>query len=401
MNSCKAILMLLAATAGCASTVFAQDKPLKIGVIADMSGLYADMTGMGSVKSVEMAVQDFGGKLGERRIEIVTADHQNRADTASAIVRKWFTADGVDVVVNAAGSAVALAVTEVSKSTNKAALITGAVSDRLSNDACTPNHVHYGIDNYALVHGTVGALMGQGKKSWYFVVADYAFGHSFLSEAAPFIEARGGTILGSVKHPINSPDMSSFLLQAQSSKAEVVALANGGSDTVTAVRQAQEFGLQKGGQNVAAMIGFLTDIHAMGLPTAQGLMLTTPAYWDLDDRSRAFSERFFKAVGRMPTFCQQADYSATLAYLRAALKVGSTDGAKVISEMKGKPIDDMFAQGGYIREDGLLIHDVYLAKVKTPEASKRPWDYLEITATIPGEKAFRPISESRCPLIKK
>ncbi|WNJ88808.1 ABC transporter substrate-binding protein [Bosea sp. 685] len=378
-----------------------QQAPLKIGVVADMSGMYSDMTGTGSVEAVKLAVQDFGGKLNGRSIEVVSADHQNKGDIASSLVRKWFDADGVDVVVNAAGSAVALAVVAIAKNANKTALITGAVTDRLSNEACTPNSVHYGIDNHALVVGTVDALLAQGKKKFFFIVADYAFGHSFLAQARPYIEAHGGQVVGSVRHPLNSADMSSFLLQAQASGADVIALANAGSDTINSVSQAGEFGMTQGKQSVAAMVMFLTDVHSLGLEKSQGLLLTTPSYWNLNDETRAFSQRFNKVVGRMPTFYQQADYSATLAYLKAAEKVGTQDGAKVVAEMKGKPINDGFAQGGMIREDGLLVHDVYLARVKKPSESKAPWDYYDIVAKIPGDKAFRQLDKSECPLVKK
>jgi branched-chain amino acid transport system substrate-binding protein len=388
---------------GAASTVVqaADEKPFKIGVLADMSGLYADMTGTGSVRSVELAVETFGGNLNGRKIVVVQADHQNKPDIASALARRWFTEEGVDVVVNAAGSAVALAVVEMAKSANKAALVTGAVTDRLSNDACSPNHVHYGLDNRALVSGTIKALIAKGKKNWFLIVADYAFGNSFLAEATRFIEGSGGKVVGVAKHPLNASDFASYLLQAQASGADVVGLANAGSDMTSTISQAQEFGLTRSGRDVAAMIMFLTDVHAMGLERAKGTLLTTASYWDMDDASRAFAERFHKSVGRMPSFYQEADYSATLAYLAAASKVRPDDGKAVIAAMKGVPIHDSFARGGMIREDGLLVHDVFLARVKTPQESKRAWDYYEVVATIPGEAAFRPLSESTCPMVKK
>lgn len=399
----RGIIAALAAIAltGSAMAQGTDTRPLKIGVVADMSGMYSDMTGLGSVAAVKLAVEDFGGELNGRPIEVVSGDHQNKADIASALVRKWYSADDVDVVVNAAGSAVALAVVSVAQAENKAALITGAVTDRLSNDSCTPNHVHYGIDNNALILGTVDALLKQGKKKWFFIIADYAFGESLFALAKPYIEANGGSVVGSVKHPLNTPDMSSFLLQAQASGAEVIALANGGSDTINSVSQAGEFGIVEAGQGLAAMIMFLSDVHALGLEKAQGLTLTTPSYWNMDEASRSFAERFHSAMGRMPSFYQEADYSATLAYLKAAAQAGTADGAKVIAEMKGKPIDDAFARGGIIREDGLLVHDVYLAQVKSPEESTRDWDYYNIVATIPGDKAFRPLSDSKCPLVKQ
>lgn len=374
---------------------------LRIGVLADMSGIYSDMTGPGSVKAVELAVHDFGGSLNGKKIEIIQGDHQNKPDIASTLVRRWFDSEGVDVVVNAAGSATALAVVEIAKSYNKAALITGAISDRLTNDACSPNHVHYGLNSHALVNGTVKALIDQGKKTWFFLVADYAFGHSMLAEATKFIEQNGGKVVGSVKHPLNTSDFSSFLLQAQASKAQVVGLANASTDMSNAIAQAGEFGLQKGGQDLAALLIFLTDVNAMGLDRAQNTVLTTASYWDQDEKSRAFAERYYKDIKRMPTFYQQADYSATLAYLQAAKSVGWNDGRAVIAAMKDKPINDFFARGGSIRQDGLLVHDVFLARVKSPAESKKPWDYYQIVSTVPGATAFGSIAASKCPLINK
>lgn len=379
----------------------AAENALRIGVLADMSGIYSDMTGTGSVRAVELAVQDFGGSIDGRKIEIVQGDHQNKPDIASALVRRWFDSEGVDVVVNAAGSATALAVVEIAKTYNKSALITGAISDRLTNDACSPNHVHYGLNSHALVNGTVKALIDQGKKTWFFLVADYAFGHSLLAEATKFIELNGGKVVGSVKHPLNTSDFSSFLLQAQASKAQVIGLANASTDMSNSIAQAREFGLQKGGQDLAAMLIFLTDVNAMGLDRAQNTVLTTASYWDKDAASRAFAERYFQTVKRMPTFYQQADYSATMAYLQAAKSTGWRDGRAVIAAMKDKPINDFFARGGAIRQDGLLVHDVYLARIKSPSESKKPWDYYEIISTVPGAQAFGSMADSKCPLVKK
>lgn len=394
-------LAAIALTILSAAPAKAAEDVLRIGVLADMSGIYSDMTGAGSVRAVELAVQDFGGSINGKKIEIVQGDHQNKPDIASALVRRWFDSEGVDVVVDAAGSAVALAVVEIAKTYNKSALITGAISDRLTNDACSPNHVHYGLNSHALVNGTVKALIDQGKKTWFFLVADYAFGHSLLAEATKFIELNGGKVIGSVKHPLNTSDFSSFLLQAQASKAQVIGLANASTDMSNAIAQAGEFGLQKGGQDLAAMLIFLTDVNAMGLDRAQNTVLTTASYWDKDDGSRAFAERYFQTIKRMPTFYQQADYSATLAYLQAAKSVGWRDGRATITAMKDKPINDFFARGGAIRQDGLLVHDVYLARVKSPGESKKPWDYYDIVSTVPGAQAFGSMADSKCPLIKK
>lgn len=380
---------------------FATNDVLRVGVLADMSGIYSDMTGAGSVRSVELAVADFGGSLNGRRIEVLSADHQNKSDIAVEIARRWYSSGGVDVIVNVAGSAVALSVAEIAKQQNKALLVTGALSDRLSNEACSVNHVHYGIDSYAMAKGTVDAVMGQGKKSWYFLVVDYAFGHSMFNQASGSVVSNDGTVVGAVRHPLNTSDFASYLLQAQASKAQAIGLANAGPDTVKAIAQAQEFGITGGAQSVVAMAMQITDIHAMGLDKAQNIELSVASYWDNDDESRAFAERFYKAISRMPTFYHEADYSATLAYLNSAKTADTKDGKAVIAGMRGKPINDFFARGGVIREDGLLVHDILLTKVKTPGESKKPWDYLKILSTIPGEKAFRPLSESKCPIIAK
>lgn len=391
------IAVLVAATAA----PFTAEKPLRIGVLGDMSGLYSDIGGAGSVRAVELAVEDFGGRPGGRPIEVLQADHQNKVDIASAIAHRWYGEQGVDVIISAMGSAVALAVVEIAKVYNKAAVITGASTDALSNEACSSNHVHYALTNHAFVAGTVNALLQEGKKSWYFLVADYAFGHSLLAEATKLITAHGGAVVGAVKHPLGTQDFSSYLLQAQASKAQIIGLANATTDMTNAVRQAREFGIPGATQDIAAMVVFITDVHAIGLERSQNTLLTTAAYWDIDDNARAFAKRFFARIGRMPTFYQMADYSGTRAYLEAAAKVGTEDGAKTIAAMKGHPIIDFFARGGMIREDGVLVHDVFFARVKTPAESKAPWDYYQILATIPGDRAFNSLSESKCPLVLK
>lgn len=374
------------------SLALAADDVLRIGVLADM-------TGSGTIRAVEFAVSDFGGTVNGRRVEVVSADHQNKPDIAVEVARRWYSNEGVDVIVNATGSAVALSVAEIARQQNKALLVTGALSDRLTNEACSPNHVHYGIDSYAMAKGTVNAIMGQGKKTWYFLVVDYAFGASMFSEASRAISTMNGWVTGSIKHPLNTSDFASYLLQAQASKAQVIALANAGPDTVKSIIQAQEFGIGTGEQSLVAIAMQLSDIHAMGLAKAQNIELSLPSYWDLDDASRAFAERFYKSLGRMPTAYHEADYSATLAYLNSAKTANTKDGKAVIAGMRGKPINDFFARGGQIREDGLLIHDILLTRVKTPAESKKPWDYLQILSIVSGDKAFRPLSESKCPLV--
>lgn len=379
----------------------AEPDTLRIGVLADMSGLYSDMTGRGSVQAVQFAVEDFGGSINGKKIEVISADHQNKADIASGIARKWFDTEGVDVIVNMAGSATALAVVEIAKQKNKVGLVTGALASKLSNEACTPNHLHYGLDTYAVSRSVTRAVTELGMKKWFFITADYAFGQSLQSDAERFIKQAGGTIVGGVRHPLNASDFSSFLLQAQASKADVIALANGGSDFVNAMAQAQEFGITKGKQRVVPLLMFITDLHAMGTAKAQNALTATPFYWDRNDQTRSFAKRFFSKLGKMPGEYQASDYSATLQYLRTVAKVGWGDGRRVVEAMKGKPLDDFYAHGGTIREDGVLIHDLYLARVKGPSESKYPWDYFEIKATIRGEDAFQPLSESRCPLIRK
>lgn len=395
------IVAALVGSVSCPVTASADENTLKIGVLTDLSGLYSDLSGEGTAYATEMAVADFGGTINGKKIVVVRGDHLNKPDVATSIAQRWFDAEGVDVIVNAAGSSVAPAVANVAKARNKVVLISGTVTNSLSQENCTPNHVHYGLDNYALVTGTVSSLLAQGKKTWYFVLADYAFGHTFLKEATTYLNKNGGKVVGSVKHPLSSSDFSSYVLQAQASKAQVVALANAAADTVNSIAQAKEFGLSKGGQDVAAMILFITDVHAMGLERAQNTTLTTAFYWDLDSKTREFSKRFNAKIGRMPTFYQGADYSVTMHFLKTAQKAGWTDGAKVVAAMKNVKIDDFYARGGYIRDDGVLIHDIFRARVKTPEESKGPWDYYEILETIPGEKAFQSLAETRCPLLKK
>lgn len=377
------------------------DDVVKIGVLTDMTGPYADATGPGSVEAVRMAIADFGGKVAGKPIEMVDADHQNKADVGAAIGRRWYENEKVDVIVDFANSAVALAVLELTKQKNKAMLISSAGSSDLTGKHCSPNSVQWTYNTYALANSTARALVKEGAKSWYFVTVDYAFGHALRNDAAKTVEKLGGKVVGDVRHPFNNMDFSSFLLQAQNSKADVIAFANTGSDLANSIRQAQEFGLTQGKQKVAAFLMQTSDIHAIGLKSAQGLMLTTAFYWDLDDKTRAFADKFFAKTKRRPTMVQAGLYSAVTNYLKAIERTGTDDGPKDIAEMKKMPIDDFFARNAFLREDGQLIHDMYLVQVKSPSESKGAWDYEKLVQVIPGKDAFVSPEDSSCALLKK
>jgi branched-chain amino acid transport system substrate-binding protein len=393
-----AILSPLAAPAAHAQI---SDDVVKIGVLTDMTGPYADATGPGSVEAVRMAIADFGGKVAGKPIEMVDADHQNKADVGAAIGRRWYENEKVDVIVDFANSAVALAVLELTKQKNKAMLISSAGSSDLTGKHCSPNSVQWTYNTYALANSTARALVKKGAKSWYFVTVDYAFGHALRNDAAKTVEKLGGKVVGDVRHPFNNMDFSSFLLQAQNSKADVIAFANTGSDLANSIRQAQEFGLTQGKQKVAAFLMQTSDIHAIGLKSAQGLMLTTAFYWDLDDKTRAFADKFFAKTKRRPTMVQAGLYSAVTNYLKAIERTGTDDGPKDIAEMKKMPIDDFFARNAFLREDGQLIHDMYLVQVKSPSESKGAWDYEKLVQVIPGKDAFVSPEDSSCALLKK
>ncbi len=392
---------LLTAPLSCAHAQSPAQPPVKLGYILDMSGTYADITGPGSVEAARMAVEDFGGKVLGRPIEIISADHQNKADIAGATAREWFDNRGVDAILDVAASATALAANEVAKERKKVIMFSGPGATRLTNEACTANSVHYAYDTYALAKGTGLATVKQGFDTWFFVTADYAFGHDLERDTSTIVTASGGKVLGGVKHPLNTADFSSFLLQAQTSKAKVVGLANAGADTTNAVKQAGEFGLTAGGQKLAGLLMFITDIDSLGLKVAQGMLLTEAFYWDLNDDTRKFSRRFAEKIKRMPTSAQAGVYSSTLAYLKAVTAAGSTDTEKVMKALRETPLNDMFVKNGRIREDGRMVHDMYLFEVKKPEESKERWDYYKLLATIPGDEAFQPLSASRCPLVKK
>lgn len=385
-----------------ATSAMAQTKPLKLGAILDMSGLYADITGPGSETAAKMAAEDFGGEVLGRKIEIIAADHLNKADLSANIARDMLDNQGVEAIMDVAASATALAASEIARARNKIIIFNGPGSIRLSNEACGPYTVHYVFDTYAQANVTGLATVKNGLDTWFFLSADYAFGADLEKDTTAVVTKAGGKVLGSVKHPLNTSDFSSFLLQAQSSKAKVVGLANAGGDTITAIKQAAEFGLTRsGGQKLSPLLAFISDIDSVGLDTAQGLILAEAFYWDLNDETRAFTKRFQERTKRVPTSAQAGVYSSVLHYLKAVKAAGTTDSAPVMKLMKETPINDMFAKNGRIREDGRMVHDMYLFEVKKPSESKGRWDDYKLLATVPAEQAFQPLEASRCPLVKK
>jgi len=375
---------------------------VKIGVLSDMSGLYADYGGPGAVAAARLAVQDFGGRIFGRNIEVVNADHQNKPDIAKNITQQWFDRDGVDMTVENLNSAVALTVQALGKEKNKITIVTGAATSRLTNEDCAPNTgIHYLMDTVALSNVVGKAIVKDGGDSWFFLTADYAFGHSLEKDTGEVVRANGGKVNGAVRHPLATGDFSSFLLQAQSSGAKVVGLANAGGDTVNSIKAAAEFGLTKK-QNLAALLMLVTDVHALGLNTAQGLYLTEGWYWDLNPETRAWADKFSKVMnGRKPNSNHAAVYSSTLHYLKAVQAAGTDDTAAVMARMRATPINDMFAKGGTLRPDGRMVHDMYLFQVKTPAESKGAWDYFKLKGTVSGAEAFRPLAQSTCAAIKK
>ncbi|MCP9628183.1 ABC transporter substrate-binding protein [Rhodopseudomonas palustris] len=372
---------------------------VKIGILNDQSGVYADYGGKGSVEAAKMAVEDFGGEVLGGKIEIVSADHQNKPDTAVTIARKWFDVDGVDMITELTTSSVALAVQDLAKEKKKIDIVVGAATSRITGDACQPYGFHWAFDTRALAVGTGGALVKAGGDTWFFLTADYAFGYSLEKDTSEIVQANGGKVLGSVRHPLNSSDFSSFLLQAQASKAKVVGLANAGLDTANAIKQAAEFGIVQGGQKMAGLLMTLAEVHGLGLKAAQGLVLTEAYYWDRDDKSREFAERYFKRTNRMPSMIQAGTYSATLSYLKAVKAAGSKDTDAVAKKLKELPVDDAFAKGN-VQANGRFVHDMYLFEVKKPEESKKPWDYYKQLAVVPGDQAFPTAKDSGCPLTK-
>ncbi|WP_024516658.1 ABC transporter substrate-binding protein [Bradyrhizobium sp. Tv2a-2] len=385
-----------------ASAALAQDKPpLKIGGILDMSSLYADITGPGSLEAAKMAAEDFGGEVLGRKIEVIAADHLNKADLSANIARDMLDNQGVEMIYDVAASATALAAAEIAKQRGKIIMFSGPGSIRLSNEACGPYTVHYVFDTFAQANVTGLAAVKGGLDTWFFLTADYAFGQDLEKDTTNVVLRSGGKVLGSVRHPLNTSDFSSFLLQAQASKAKVIGLANAGGDTVNAIKQASEFGIMKGGQKMSPLLAFVTDIDSIGLDTAQGLLLAEAFYWDLNDETRAFSKRFMERVKRPPTSAQAGVYSSVMHYLQAVKAAGTTDSAAVMKKMKETPINDFFAKNGRIREDGRMVHDMYLFEVKKPSESKGRWDDYKLLATVPGDQAFQSLEQSRCPLVKK
>ncbi|MDF9430286.1 ABC transporter substrate-binding protein [Cupriavidus gilardii] len=378
------------------------DDLVKVGLILDMSGLYADVTGRGSATAAQMAIDDFGGKVLGRKIELVVADHQNKADIAANKAREWFDTDRVDAILDVAASAPALAVLEVAKQKNRIVVFSGPGTERLTNDLCTPISVHYAYDTYALANTTARAMVQRGGKSWYFLTADYAFGHTLQDSATTVVTEAGGKVLGAARHPIGASDFASYLLQAQASKAQVVGLANAGGDSVNAIKAAHEFGLTRDNkQKLAGLLLYINDIHAIGLKTASGLVLTEAFYWDMNDATRKWSRRYFDKLKKMPNMSQAGVYSSVMHYLKAVQAAGTDETAAVMKQMKAMPIQDFFTANGRIREDGRMVHDMYLFEVKSPAESKYPWDYYKVLATVPGDQAFIPPSQSKCPLLKR
>jgi branched-chain amino acid transport system substrate-binding protein len=375
---------------------------VKIGVLNDQSGLYADLGGQGSVTAAKMAIEDFKAKEKGLNVEVIFADHQNKADVGSQIASKWIDSEGVDVIVDVPNSGVALAVNQIVRDKGKVFINSGAASSDLTGAKCSPNTVHWTYDTWMLANGTGSAIVQRGGKTWFFLTADYAFGYALERDTEAVVTKAGGTVVGKVRVPINTQDFSSFLLQAQSSKAQIIGLANAGGDTINSIKQAAEFGIVKGGQNLAGLLVFLSDVHGLGLEKAQGLILTTTFYWDMNDQTRAFAKRFSAANGgKYPTMVQAGVYAGVLHYLKAVAALKSDDGTKVVAKMKEMPTDDPLFGKGTIRADGRKIHPAYLVEVKKPSESKGPYDYYKILATIPADQAFRPLAEGGCELVAK
>src|SRR6476646_5249569 len=405
MNAFKRSLLALAmagAFAAGAAQAQISDNMIKIGVLSDMSSLYTDLAGAGSVAAARMAVEDSGIEKRGYKVEIISADHQNKPDVGSSIARQWYDVDKVDVIVDVPNSGVALAVNQITRDKGKVFLANGPASSDLTGKACSPNTVHWTYDTWMLANGTGGAIVKSGGDTWFFLTADYAFGLALERDTEAVVLKNGGKVLGKVRHPLNTQDFSSFLLQAQASKAKIIGLANAGGDTTNSIKGAAEFGIVKGGQNLAGLLVFLTDIHGLGLPTAQGLIVTNTFYWDTNDQTRAFAKRFAAVdKGIHPTMVHAGVYASVLHYLKAVEALKSDDGTKVVAKMKEMPTDDPLFGKGTIRADGRKIHPAYLVEVKKPADSKAPWDYYKIRATIPADQAFRPLADGDCPLVKK
>jgi len=368
---------------------------IKIGFITDMSGVYADIDGQGGVEAIKMAIADMGGNIKGKKIEFVYADHQNKADIAASKAREWFDQQGVDLLIGGTNSGTNLAMAKLAAEKKKMFISIGAGTAQLTNEACTPYTIHYAYDTIALARGTGGAIVGKGGKTWFFLTADYAFGQSLEKDTSDVVKAKGGQVLGSVRHPLSASDFSSFLLQAQASKAQIIGLANAGLDTVNSIKAANEFGITKTAK-LAGLLMFINDVHSLGLNLTQGMYLTDGWYWDMNNDTRAWSKRYFAKMKKEPSMLQAADYSATMNYLNAVKALGTDDSDKVMAHMKKTKINDMFAKGGEIRPDGRMVHDMYLMEVKKPSESKYPWDYYKVVQTIPGAQAFATKAETKC-----
>jgi len=396
-------LALAAATTAALASAHAQisDNVVRIGVLTDLSGVYSDVSGKGTVVATQMAIDDFIARdKPSFRIEMVSADHQNKGDIAANKAREWFERDRVDVASELVTTSVALAVQKIAKEKNRIALVSGAASTRVTNEDCNDVTVHWTYDTYAVANGTAKAVTKTGGKKWFFLTADYAFGHSLEADASAVVKANGGEVLGTVRHPFPGSDFSSFLLKAQGSGAQIIGLANAGGDTINSIKQAAEFGVTPK-QSLAGLLMFITDVHSLGLKVTQNMYLTEGFYWNLNDETRAWSKRFFDVHKRMPTMVQAGQYSSVMHYLKAVKAIGTDDTAKVMTQMKKTPVNDFFAKGGTIRDDGRMVHDMYLLQVKKPAESTTPWDYYHVRATIPAAEAFQPLSASKCPLVAK
>jgi branched-chain amino acid transport system substrate-binding protein len=378
-----------------------QSEPLRIGILTDMSGVFSDISGPGAVLAIQMAVEDFGGSVLSCKIQVLSADHQNKADIAVDLARQWIDTQHVAMLGDLMNSSAAIAIVALAKDKKRIAIVNGASSSSITDQHCTPYSIHYTWDTFALAHGTAGQIVKQGADSWFFITVDYAFGQQLEHDAEEVVTSMGAKVLGSVRHPLNSPDLSSFLLQAQNSGAKVIALANGGSDLVNAIKAASEFGIATSGKQKLVSLGIgLNETRAMGLEAAQGLYLTEAWYWDYNEETRAFAKRFFDRFGKMPTSTQAGDYSSTVHYLKAVAAAGTDDADTVMRKMREMPVNDFFAKNGHIREDGLMVHDLYLAQVKPPAESKNSWDVYKILSVIPGDEAFLPLAKSACPMLK-
>ncbi|MCC7548198.1 MAG: ABC transporter substrate-binding protein [Burkholderiales bacterium] len=393
-----AVMMLAAGSALAQGKI--SGEVVKIGVLTDMSGLYSDIGGQGSVLAAQMAVEDFGGKVKGRKIEVVAADHQNKADVASSKVRQWIDREGVDMLTDALNSAVALATARLVAEKKRVFIDTGAASTRLTNEECTPYTIHHTYDTFALANGTGKAVVAHGGDSWFFLTADYAFGHSLEKDTAEVVKASGGKVLGAVRHPLSASDFSSFLLQAQASKAKIIGLANAGGDTINSIKSANEFGLTRR-QTLAGLLVFITDIHSLGLNATQGMYVTEGWYWNLNDETRKWSRRYFDRMKKMPSSNQAGVYSAVTMFLKAVDGAGTDDADAVMAWLRRNPQSDMFGKNMKLREDGRLLHEMYLFQVKKPGESNGPWDYYHVRQTIPADQAFQPLSASKCTLVKK